>query len=425
MKYETIFSIDMSSIKYGFGVTGEVGYEMSRFGCSRVMVLSDPKMAFEEPVKVVLNSIKDQGIEAILYDHVKVEPTDVSFQQAAEFASNGDFDGFVAVGGGSTIDTAKAANLYASYPADFLTYVNVPIGQGCPVPGQLKPLIAIPTTTGTGSETTGVAIFDMSSIKAKTGIAHRALRPVMGLVDPNNTSTLPEMVIASSGLDVLCHGLESFTAMPFDLRQAPDSPEMRPAYQGANPISDVWASSAITMVANNLSRAVHDRNDVEARAQMLMASTFAGVGFGNAGVHLPHGMSYPVSGMVREYRPTGYSQEEPIIPHGISVALNAPAVFRFTSSANPTRHLEASRLMGADISDVTSADAGNFLSEQISSLLRDIGIPNGLRAVGYEEKDIDDLVSGTLPQHRVTKLSPRLANTEDLKKLFLESMSIW
>lgn len=425
MKYETIFSIDMSSIKYGFGVTGEVGYEMSRFGCSRVMVLSDPKMAFEEPVEVVLSSIKDQGIETILYDQVKVEPTDVSFQHAAEFASNGDFDGFVAVGGGSTIDTAKAANLYAAYPADFLTYVNAPIGQGCPVPGQLKPLIAIPTTTGTGSETTGVAIFDMPSIKAKTGIAHRALRPVMGLVDPNNTSTLPEMVIASSGLDVLCHGLESFTAMPFDLRQAPDSPEMRPAYQGANPISDVWASSAITMVANNLSRAVHDRKDVEARAQMLMASTFAGVGFGNAGVHLPHGMSYPVSGMVREYRPTGYSQDEPIIPHGISVALNAPAVFRFTSSANPTRHLEASRLMGADISDVTSADAGNFLSEQISSLLRDIGIPNGLRAVGYEEKDIDDLVSGTLPQHRVTKLSPRLANTEDLKKLFLESMSIW
>ena len=425
MKYETVFSIDMTSIKYGFGVTGEVGYEMRRFGCKRVMVLSDPKMAFEEPVKVVLSSIKDQGIEAILYDQVKIEPTDVSFKQAAGFASNGDFDGFVAVGGGSTIDTAKAANLYASYPADFLTYVNAPIGKGCPVPGQLKPLVAIPTTTGTGSETTGVAIFDMLSIKAKTGIAHRALRPVMGLVDPNNTSTLPEMVIASSGLDVLCHGLESFTAMPFDLRQAPDSPEMRPAYQGANPISDVWASSAITMVANNLSRAVHDRNDVQARAQMLMASTFAGVGFGNAGVHLPHGMSYPVSGMVREYRPTGYPQDEPIIPHGISVALNAPAVFRFTSSANPTRHLEASRLMGADISNVIPADAGNFLSEQISSLLRDIGIPNGLRAVGYEEKDIDDLVSGTLPQHRVTKLSPRLANTKDLKKLFLESMSIW
>lgn len=425
MKYETAFSIDMSSIKYGFGVTSEVGYEMRRFGVIRVMVLSDPRMAFEKPVSIALNSIKEQGIEVVLYDKVKVEPTDISFKEAAEFAANGDFDGFVAVGGGSTIDTAKAANLYATYPSDFLTYVNAPIGRGRPVPGPLKPLVAIPTTTGTGSETTGVAIFDMLSIKAKTGISHRALRPVIGLVDPENTLTLPEMVIASSGLDVLCHGLESFTAMPFDSREAPDNPGLRPTYQGANPISDVWAHSAISMVAKNLSRAVHDPDNREARAQMLMASTFAGVGFGNAGVHLPHGMSYPVSGLVRKYRPEGYPPNQPIIPHGMSVALHAPAVFRFTASANPTRHREAARLMGADVTGVINEDAGNVLSQQISSLLRDIGMPNGLSAVGYGPGDVDNLVKGTLPQHRVTKLSPRLANKSDLRKLFLESMSLW
>ena len=248
---------------------------------------------------------------------------------------------------------------------------------------------------------------------------------MIGLVDPDNTLTLPEMVIASSGLDVLCHGLESFTAMPFDSREAPDNPGLRPTYQGANPISDVWARSAINMVSKNLSRAVHDPNDREARAQMLMASTFAGIGFGNAGVHLPHGMSYPVSGMVREYRPEGYSPDQPIIPHGMAVALHAPAVFRFTASANPTRHLEAARLMGVDVTNVTTEDAGNVLSQQISSLLRDIGMPNGLSAVGYGPEDVDDLVIGTLPQHRVTKLSPRLATNENLRKLFLESMSLW
>lgn len=425
MKYETAFSIDMSSIKYGFGVTSEIGYEMRRFGVVRVMVLADPRMAFERPVSIVLNSIKEQGIEAVLYDKVKVEPTDISFKEATEFAANGDFDGFVAVGGGSTIDTAKAANLYATYPSDFLTYVNAPIGHGRPVPGPLKPLVAIPTTTGTGSETTGVAIFDMLSIKAKTGISHRALRPVIGLIDPENTLTLPEMVIASSGLDVLCHGLESFTAMPFDSREAPDNPSLRPTYQGANPISDVWARSAISMVSKNLSRAVHDPDSIEARAQMLLASTFAGVGFGNAGVHLPHGMSYPVSGLVRKYRPEGYPPDQPIIPHGMSVALHAPAVFRFTASANPTRHTEAARLMGADVTNVMDEDAGNVLSQQISALLRNIGIPNGLSAVGYGPDDVDNLVKGTLPQHRVTKLSPRLANKADLRKLFLGSMSLW
>src|SRR5205823_14962686 len=143
------------------------------------------------------------GIDAVLFDRTRVEPTDTSFKDAIQFATAGNFDGYVAVGGGSSMDTAKAANLYATYPADFLAYVNPPIGRGGPVPGRLKPLIAIPTTTGTGSETTGVAIFDLTEMHAKTGIAHRALRPALGIVDPNNTRELPPMIAASSGFDVL------------------------------------------------------------------------------------------------------------------------------------------------------------------------------------------------------------------------------
>ncbi len=169
------------------------------------------------------------------------------------------------------MDTAKAANLYATYPADLLTYVNAPIGQGKPVPGRLKPLIAIPTTAGTGSETTGVAIFDLLEMHAKTGIAHRALRPVMGIVDPENTRTLPKMVAACTGLDVLSHALESLTALPYHQRPAPESPRMRPAYQGANPISSIWASRSIEMIARSLVRAVENPSDEEARGQMLAA----------------------------------------------------------------------------------------------------------------------------------------------------------
>ena len=297
---ETAFAIDTSSIKYGPGVTREVGYEMSRLGARRVMVVTDPNLV---------------SSEAVLFDRVHVEPTDVSFKQSIEFATDGHFDGYVAVGGGSSIDTAKAANLYATYPAGLLAYVNAPIGEGRPVPGPLKPLIAVPTTSGTGSETTGVAIFDFLEMRAKTGIAHRALRPTMGIVDPNNTRTLPRMVTACSGFDVLCHGLESFTALPFNQRPAPESPGTRPAYQGSNPISDVWAVRAIEMVSQNMLRAVSDPTDDEARGQMLLAATFAGVGFGNAGCYLPHGMSYPVSGMVREFVPDDYPQDQPLIPH--------------------------------------------------------------------------------------------------------------
>lgn len=422
---ETAYAIDTSSIKFGPGVTREAGYEMRRLGARRVMLVTDRRMAGSEAVGTALAALRDEGIDVALFDGVSVEPTDASFKEAIGFARDGGFDGYVAVGGGSSIDTAKAANLYATYPADFLTYVNAPIGEGKPVPGELKPLIAIPTTSGTGSETTGVAIFDFLELEAKTGIAHRALRPAMGLVDPLHSRTLPSAVVACSGFDVLCHGLESYTALPFSMREAPDGPGARPSYQGANPISDVWAMRAIEMVAENMARAYDDADDVEARSEMMLAATFAGVGFGNAGCHLPHGMSYPVSGMVREFKPEGYPDGAPLVPHGMSVILNAPAVFRFTAPTNPQRHLRAARLMGADARGASPEDAGELLAAAIVRLMRRVNMPNGLSAVGYGAGDIDRLVEGTLPQHRVVKLSPRPVGAGELRGLFGDSMRLW
>ncbi len=424
-KLETAFSIDLSSIKFGPGITEEVGFEMKRLGSTNVMVLTDPFMRNSEALETTLKSLKHEGIDATLFDNVHVEPTDISFKEAISFAIDGEFDGYVGVGGGSSIDTAKAANLYSSYPAPFLTYVNAPIGEGRPVPGPLKPLIAIPTTSGTGSETTGTAIFDFLDMKAKTGIAHRYLRPIIGLVDPNHTSTLPSMVVACSGLDVLCHGLESYTALPFNKRSAPESPVMRPSYQGSNPISDIWAIKAVEMVATNIVRAVHDSTDVEARSQMMLAATFAGVGFGNAGCHLPHGMSYAVSGMVKDFAPVGYPQEESIVPHGMAVVLNAPAVFRFTAPTNLERHMHAARVMGIRSHDSDLEYAGYFLGEAIVRLIRKINIPNGLGQIGFNLEDIENLVNATIPQRRLLDLCPREVTAKELRQLFLESMTLW
>jgi hydroxyacid-oxoacid transhydrogenase len=425
MTFETAFTMDTSSIKYGPGVTREVGYDIKQLGSRRVMVVTDPNLAHSETVGITLEALRAEGIDAVLFDRVRVEPTDLSFKEAIQFATEGQFDGYVAVGGGSSMDTAKAANLYATYPADFLAYVNPPIGQGRPVPGRLKPLIAIPTTAGTGSETTGVAIFDFLEMHAKTGIAHRALRPVMGIIDPNNTRHMPKMVAACSGLDVLSHALESLTALPFQQRPAPEHPSLRPAYQGANPVSDIWAAQAIKLVSQNIIRAIEDPTDETARGQMLLAAAFAGIGFGNAGVHLPHGMSYPVSGMVRDFKPEGYVTDHPIIPHGMSVILNAPAVFRFTAPANPERHLYAASLMGVDTAKARPEEAGELLAGAIINVMRQTGMPNGLKAVGFGPEDVEQLVAGTLPQHRVTKLSPRPAGPEELRELFLNSMTLW
>ena len=425
MAFETTFTMDTSSIKYGPGVTAEVGYEMKRLGARRVMVLIDPNLSGSEPVAVALESLREAGIDGVVYDRVRIEPTDISFKDAIQFATAGQFDGYVAVGGGSTMDTAKVANLYATYPADLLAYVNPPIGEGRLVPGPLKPLVAIPTTAGTGSETTGVAIFDLLEMHAKTGIAHRALRPVIGLVDPNNTRTLPKMAVASTGFDVICHALESLTALPYHKRPVPEHPGLRPSYQGANPISDVWSARAIEMVSQNLVRAIEDPSDDEARGQMILAASFAGIGFGNAGVHLPHGMSYPVSGMVRDYVPEGYISDHPIVPHGMAVLLNAPAVFRFTAPAVPERHLYGAQLMGADVSGANLEDAGELLASTIIDLMRDTGVPNGLSGVGYGPGDVPKLVAGTMPQHRVTKLSPRPFDEAKLEELFLDAMTYW
>ena len=425
MTLETAFTMDTSSIKFGPGVTREVGGDMAALGVKRVMVVTDPNLSQSEPVAVTLAALRAEGIDTALFDRTRVEPTDASFKEAIQFAVDGNFDGYVAVGGGSSMDTAKAANLYATYPADLLTYVNPPIGKGQPVPGRLKPLIAIPTTAGTGSETTGVAIFDFEEMHAKTGISHRALRPVMGIIDPNNTRTLPKMVAACSGLDVLSHALESMTALPYNARPAPEHPKMRPAYQGANPISAIWAAKAAEMLAQNMVRAIDDPEDDEARGQMMLAAAFAGIGFGNAGVHLPHGMSYPVSGMVRDFIPEGYAVQHPIVPHGMSVILHAPAVFRWTASTNPELHLYAARLLGVDTRGAAHEDAGNILADAIVDIMRKTGMPNGLSAIGFSPADVDKLVEGTLPQHRVTKLSPRPASPADLKQLFLDSMRCW
>nr|XP_058131574.1 hydroxyacid-oxoacid transhydrogenase, mitochondrial isoform X5 [Dasypus novemcinctus] len=281
-------SMAVSNIRYGAGVTKEVGMDLQNMNAKNVCLMTDKNLSQLPPVEVVMNSLIKNGINFQVYDNVRVEPTDSSFREAIEFAKKGAFDAYVAVGGGSTIDTCKAANLYASSPhSDFLDYVNAPIGKGKPVSVPLKPLIAVPTTSGTGSETTGVAIFDYEHLKVKTGIASRAIKPTLGLVDPLHTLHMPDRVVANSGFDVLCHALESYTALPYHLRSpCPSNPIARPAYQGSNPISDIWAIHALRIVAKYLKRAVRNPDDLEARSNMHLASAFAGIGFGNAGVHL-------------------------------------------------------------------------------------------------------------------------------------------
>ena len=426
MSTDIAFETAAAAVRFGQGITHEIGMDLVDLGAKRVLVVTDRTLARLPPVATVLQSLEDNGVSFAIFDDVSIEPTERSFAHAIETARRETFDAFVAVGGGSTIDTAKAMNLYATYPPDdFRDYVNPPVGKGLPVPGPLKPLMAIPTTAGTGSETTGVCVYDDTKLGAKTGISSRRLKPTLGFLDPDNTRTLPRAVAVSAGLDVLCHAVESYTAVPFTSRLRPDRPGQRPAYQGANPISDIWSLEALRIMARFFVRAVEDPGDDDARAQMLLAASYAGIGFGTAGVHLPHAMSYPVSGNVKRYQAPGYDTGHPLVPHGLSVILNAPAVFRFTASVNPSRHLEAAAALGVDVSRHSVADAGRLLADRIVWFMQRLDAPNGLREVGYDASDIPTLVEGTLMQQRLTRLSPRAATPDDLARMFEQSMVAW
>uniref|UniRef100_A0A6J0V469 Hydroxyacid-oxoacid transhydrogenase, mitochondrial n=2 Tax=Pogona vitticeps TaxID=103695 RepID=A0A6J0V469_9SAUR len=426
-KTEYAFEMSLSNIRYGKGVTKEVGMDLQNLGARSVCVVTDKNISQLPPLKAVLDSLTANGINFQIYDNVRVEPSDQSFKDAIEFAKKREFDSYVAVGGGSVIDTCKIANLYASSPeSDFLDYVNAPIGKGKPVKATLKPLIAVPTTAGTGSETTGVAIFDYKELKVKTGIASRAIKPFLGIIDPLHTFHMPERVMANSGFDVLCHALESYTALPYNQRSpCPSNPMNRPAYQGSNPISDVWAIHALRIVSKYLKRAIKNPDDQEARAKMHLASAFAGMGFGNAGVHLCHGMSYPISGLVKNYKAKDYNVDHSLVPHGLSVVLTSPAVFTFTAPMCPERHLEAAQIMGANISTAKMKDSGLILADTLRKFLFDLNVDDGLAALGYSTADIPALVKGTLPQERVTKLSPRSQTEEELSALFEASMKLY
>ena len=422
---DTAFTVEAPKVKFGRGSLREIGDDARALAMTRVALYTDPLVRHLEPVAIALKSLGDAGVDCAVYDAVEVEPTDRSFKAGAAFAAEGGFDGFVSVGGGSVMDTCKASNLLSTHPAEFLAYVNAPIGEARPVPGPLKPHIACPTTFGTGSECTGIAIFDLLEMGAKTGMVSPHLRPKLGILDPDSLATLPTAIVAANGFDVFSHAVESLTARPYTRRPAPADPAKRPLGQGANPYSDIACREAIRLIGAHLVHAVNDGDDAEAREPLMFAGMLAGIGFGNAGCHLPHGMSYAVAGLVRGYQAAGWPSNHPMVPHGISVIVNAPAVFRFTGPACAERHLLAAEALGADTEGAGPEDGGGLLADRVIDMMRRTGIPNGLGGVGYGDEDVDALTDRAFAQKRLLDNAPCPVGRDDLAGLFRAAMRYW
>lgn len=422
---ETVFTYAAPALKFGRGASAEIGYDVRGWGARRVLLVTDPGVAAVGHADTVAQALRAHDLEVVVYDGARVEPTDVSLEEAVAFArSEGPFDAVVAVGGGSAIDTAKAVALLVTNPGELMDYINAPVGKARAPEQPVLPLVAVPTTTGTGSESTTICVMDVLSLKVKTGISHAALRPRLAIVDPALSATQPAGVIAASGMDILCHALESYTARWFGDFEA-KRPEQRVPYCGSNPIADLWSERALGLLATAFRAAV--RRDLvggdatDAADQMALAATFAGLGFGNAGVHIPHANAYPIAGRVRDFKPTGYAAHEPMVPHGMAVSLTAPEAFRFTFDAAPERHLRAARLL-----DPSAVGNGpEVLPGVIARLMQDIGIPNGLAEVGYGEADVDDLVEGALKQQRLLATAPKDVTAEDLAAIIGASLEHW
>jgi len=415
---ETIFTYAAPSLKFGRGASHELAHDLTGLGATRVLLVTDAGVAATGHPARIAEQLRQAGLQVEVYDQAHVEPTDVSLEHAVAYARGlGGIDGVLAVGGGSSIDTAKAIALMSTNDGDLADYLNAPIGKGRAPAKPLLPLVAVPTTTGTGAESTTVCVLDVLALKVKTGISHPALRPKLAVVDPDLTITQPAMVTASSGMDILCHALESWTAKPYTSFDA-KRPEQRVPYCGANPVADMWAEKSMRLLAASFRQAVRDGSDADAREKMSMAATFAGMGFGNAGVHIPHADAYPIAGRVRGYVPDGYPADEPIVPHGMAVALTAAEAFRYTFDSDPARHLEAARFLDPE----ARGDDADTLPRVLRSLMDDIGIPEGLAAVGYGEGDVDDLVEGALKQQRLLAISPKPVTGDDLARIFQASL---
>ena len=418
---ERAFKLETTPITFGSGASEEAGWEMKRLGAGRVMVVSDPGVVRAGITGKVREILEAEGIECEVFERVCVEPTLESLQEATDFAMEGSFDGFVGVGGGSSLDTAKVVSLVATHPAPVMEYVHPPLGSGRKPPSPLKPLLAIPTTAGTGSEATGIAVLDLPDLRTKAAISHPFLRPAHGIVDPLLTRSMPSEVTAACGLDVVCHAVESFTARPFDSRPAPETPGDRPPFQGSNPVSDIWAARALEYGGQYLRRAVDDGDDMEARGNMMLAASIAGIGFGSAGTAIPHACAYPIASLKHAFRSPGYP-DEPFVPHGFAVIATAPAAFRFTYPADPKKHRQAAEFLAGEPFPKTDE---NTLSDVLTRLMQDVGAPSGLRELGYDEEDIDDLVSGALKQQRQLGIAPREAGPDELANIFRMALENW
>ena len=406
---DSVYSLKFVPAKFGADATEEIGYNARELGGKEALLVTDKGITKTGLVEHIKQLLETQGIKTNIWDDVRPEPSFESMQNAVDYASNLNADIFVGVGGGSSMDTAKVVNLITTYKGNILDYVAPPIGKGRRVLGPCKPLIAVPTTAGTGSEASPAAIFSLPDQALKLGFSFDFIRPSLASLDPLVTVTMPPHVTASTGMDALSHAIEAYVTWDYDSKPRPKTPLERPIYEGATVFTDLLAAKSMELIERSIRRAVFRGNDVKARSDMLLASFFAGVAFTNAGLGAVHAASFPVGAKFHA-------------PHGLVCAILLPAVMKHNLPSNYRKYAEIAKLLGEDVEKQNTRKAAESSVESVNRLMKDIGMPIGLIDIGAEEKDIPELARESMKVQRLLTGNPRPVTQKDMEHILTNAL---
>ena len=419
---ETIFTWGAPPLKFGAGALDEIGFELSQFGVGRVLIVTDATVNAIGIPQRIQDQLAKVGITAEVFDGVHVEPTDDSLDKAAGYArEQGPWDGFVAVGGGSAIDTAKAVNLLVTEGGELMDYINAPIGRAtAPRPAE---------TADRGADDGRHRIGEHRGLRARRAVDAREDRhqPLAAAADAGDRRSAADDDPAARGHRLLGHGHRLPRA---GVLHRPLVRELRA--QGRRRAGHLLRRQPdlgpVEREGAAAGRPFVPRGGAPRRGRPRSPQRHDAGGDLRRDGHRQLGRAHPARERLPdrghgEGLPAGrLPADEPIVPHGMSVSLTAPQAFRFTFDSAPERHLTAARLLDPDCGGV---DAPERLPAVLVDLMRDIGIPNGIGAVGYTEADVAELVPGTMKQQRLLSIAPRTPTEDDIAEIFTSSIENW